>query len=201
MSFVRRSSVICLCLIALASPAIAATETWRLTATVMAGSDSLGHATSFAQPGDTIQLDYVINMDTPLSTGASLYRDSILSVTFNGETSVDAGDVLAWNGLLAFITTIGQPRQNDPIDYILLSHSSSNADAKAGVRSALESISRGIAHGHSGTLGMYFGSRIVFATPTSLSPVPEPETISLLLTGLLTLGASNTIARLRRLAA
>lgn len=196
MSRVRPFLAIGFALIFAANTVAAATETWRLKATV---TDWPHSSPSFAQAGELIQVDYVMDLDAPLDGVFDVYRGSIVSVTFNGETSVanpSYGYILAWDGLLALNAGYWSGRQNDGSDFISLNAGSDSSDARAGVRSAMESMSRQIASGR-GTLRVDAGAQSFYATPISLSPVPEPNSRSLLLAGALGLGASVALARRR----
>lgn len=199
MSFVRNSSAVFLSLIGAANAALAATETWRLEATIIDRPGYSSYFPPFAQPGQSIQIDYVMDLDVPLSSTSNVYDSSILSVTFNGETSTgnpSNGYILAWDGLLALNAGYWSARQNDLVDFISLNNWSSSADAKSGVRSALESMSRSIALGRS-ELRVDMGNKSFYATPISLSPVPEPQALSLVLPGVLALGFSAAASRKR----
>lgn len=194
MSRVRPSLAIGFALIVAINTAAAATETWRLKATV---TDWPYSSPSLAQPGELIQVDYVMDLDAPLDAVSEVYRGSILSVTFNGETSVanpSDGYILAWDGLLALNAGSWSGRQNDGSDFISLNAGSDGSDARVGVRSAMESMSRQIASGR-GTLRVDAGERRFYATPISLTPVPELGSLPLMLLGLLGLGASGALAR------
>jgi fructose-specific component phosphotransferase system IIB-like protein len=188
------------CLIGMANPAIALTETWRLQATVIDTPGRVGPFPDFLQPGDTIEVDYLMDLDARLNGGGGVYGDSILSVTFHGETSPIeelSGYLLAWNRLVALHATFEQARQNDLINAIEFNNSISNADALSGVRSALVSMASGVANNRS-TLSVSFGRNTVYATPTSFAPVPEPATATLLLTGALAIGVARSATRRRQ---
>lgn len=200
MSRVRPSLAIGFALIVAANTVTAATETWRLTATVTDWSHS--HP-SFAQPGESIQVDYVMDLDAPLDTMSEVYRGSILSVTFNGETSLanpSHGYILAWDGLLALNAGYWSGRQNDGSDFVSLNAGSDSSDARDGVRSAMESMSRQIASGR-GALRVDAGAQSFYATPISLTPVPELGSLPQLLIGLLAVSAGAALARKRQVKA
>ncbi len=173
----------------------AALQTWRLEAIAINKYGSTFVPPTFLAPGTKVTIDYVIDVSTAIDPAQDVYQDALVSVTFNGETSTRAsghGYVLAWETLNAINAGYWNPRSNDGIDFISLN--SFDPQSTGSLYDALLDISSNVSAG-TAELRFDFGNlHSVFATPTSLTAVPEPSTSWLFIGALPVLAA---IARKR----
>ena len=172
------ASAILVASLVFANAAHADVETWRLSATVYRYSSEFT-APSFAMLGQTLHVDYVIDTDTPLASG--FYTGAVQSVSFNGQTSLAQGYVLAWDSLNAINISTGTGRE-DGVDF--LSFNRFGPTPTSNLVGALHDFSAA-APTSSADLRLDFGTDSVWAQPTSftVSPVPEPSTVLLMLAG------------------
>lgn len=172
-----KAATLAACLIT-CNAANAKIETWRLEAIAYQKYDTSFVPPAFASPGNKIIIDYVID-DSFSKNASGIYQDAILSVRFNGETSAPEsgyGYILAWDWLNAINSGYWNSRTNDAVDFISLN--SWNPEPKFNLLDTLQNISENVMAG-TAELRLDFGSESVYATPISLSAVPEPTTVGL----------------------
>lgn len=174
-----------LAMFALAAPAQAELQTWRLTATsIWAGGLSVPPA---LENGKDFTVDFVIETDE-LSSGdwplPELYSNAFKSFTINGITTEPGGLILSFEGSNLIHGYPGSSR-DDGISYVAFSNSA--GVTKADLASVLKGFVAGVAAGTTRLDLEFRDTYHLYGWPKSFvmtSPVPEPSAAWLLLVGL-----------------
>ena len=186
MTRIKWLKLILACSAFFAFSAEAALQTWRLTAVSDRIQDGLVPP-DFLGVGNTFQIDYVIDLDTPAYPNWDGFFDgAVVSFSLNNETSV-AADGVVWglgNSLIGVNTGVLGTR-SDEINYLSLYSFSTNPVSQS-VLEALLQLSEMVAGDDFVDLRLDFGPLSVWAIPLSFVAidgidVPEPATWTLLL--------------------
>lgn len=175
------------------SAAQAELQTWRLSATVYQEQGGDFTPPPFAQIGQRVNIDYVIN--TAAYFNGYFYNGAVVSVSFNGQTSQTGGYVWPSPGFSAINTYLYD--RADGVDF--LSFNYFNSRQTYSLLEALNDFSTAAPTSDT-DFRIDFGPNSVWAHPDSfaVSAVPEPSSVALLGSGLALIAFAARKNRRRR---
>lgn len=174
----------------IATQANAALQTWRLEAVAGWTSPETYQPPEFARPGSRIVVDYLIDDSVPANGGS--WFDSVLAVTLNGETTSTSGYLQDFGSFTALNAGHFSGR-TDGVHFLSLNVW--GASDQATVTETLFELARTIGQRQIELrldIGSIASSTNVYATASSLNPVPLPAAGWLFAFGLPMLLAART---------
>ncbi|MDI1259203.1 PEP-CTERM sorting domain-containing protein [Aquabacterium sp.] len=188
MQAIRFKALAVTVMCAMSFNALAELQTWHYSGVVDRQTEGFT-APTWLGKGQTVSIDYVIDMSDELFELSSTYNNAVKSITLNGRVDNGGGYVFSWENSLFGLNTVLDASQTGGINFVSFGLWQA-PPAGPDLSTLLTKVSQAT-FGQDDFLRIDFGNdaSVYLRTESFAAAVPEPSTLPMALIGTLLVGA------------